>query len=757
MKRSIRGWIPWVVALAGVLGSFLFAMPPAFGGTLNGPLIHVVNYDRAAYQPGSSVLVYVTLKNTTARPFTGSITLDMSRLGIPIGGTYSQSVRGLSSGDSTTLTFTIQPPRTNYRGYLLSIRALDGSGALLDSAGGAIDVSSDWSKFPRYGYVTEFTAGTDILAIVQALNTYHINGLQFYDVNFQHHRPYSPNSSWPNLSNTIIDRRVVLGLINAAHRYGMKAMDYNLWNGAYADYQTDGSGAQLSWGQFSSKCAPKCAMANQTGYGGWSKSWATPGLMEMNPNNSGWQNLLFNGPQGEVQLLDHLPYDGWHIDTLGDTAIEYDFEGNPSWLGNYFATFTNSAKAAIGNHSVLFNNVGRWSQASMASTANVDFLYSELWQETENYAELNVATKEARTYSSKPIVFPAYMNTAYAGNHRDCADCYFDEASVRLVDDSMLAAGGIHLEMGDKDKMLSSIYWPGKMLRMSSSLEEADLDIANFGVAYENLLRYGVTDIPNSVEIVGAPTNRNGSSGSVWILPKEKAGFQILHLINLAGNTSTLWRDDDATYKAPPRFHNLKVKFNYNGVIIPGTSRLMVASPDLDHGKSEQLPYTTGSDASGNYVQFTLPELYYWDMIYLETSQLASEDYSINPFAQIAAATYDNSSMGGVGVLDSFDSAPGAIVGNACCRRWVEYDDVAFGEGASKLEVRIATAIGGAIEFRLDSPTGPLIASDTIANTNGWQSWRTASLTVNGARGKHNLYMVFPDSAVNVNFFQFSR
>ncbi len=757
MKRSGLSFFMRLTLVVGVASSLLASAGIAFAGALNGPLIQFVNYDRAAYSPGAKVSVYVTLKNNTGSPFTGSIDLTMSSRGDVIGSPQSQTVSSLAAGASTTLTFVVQPPSIDYRGYLLSLCAVDQNHTQIDSAGGAVDVSSDWSKFPRYGYVTEFTAGTNALAIVQALNTYHINGLQFYDVNYQHHRPYSPNSQWPNLSNTMIDRSVVLNLINTAHQYGMKAMNYNLWNGAYADYQTDGSGAQLAWGQFTSACAASCTPANQAETTGWPQSWATPALLEMNPADPGWQNLLFNGTQGEAQLFNNLPYDGWHIDTLGDPAIQYDINGNSFWTGNDLASFANNAKTAIGNRSVLLNNLSRWNQASVASSANVDFLYTELWSESQNYLDLNAAAKQARSSVSKPIVFPAYMNTTYASNNYGCTSCTFDEASIRLVDDAMLAASGIHLEMGDIDKMISNIYWPGPMLQMSPSLQEADLDIANFAVAYENLLRYGVTDAPNAVSLTGAPSSTNASAGAVWMLPKAKAGFQILNLINLAGNTSTIWRDENATYVAPPQYTSLPVKFYYTGTIDPHTSRLMVATPDYNHGQSMRLNYTAGSDSLGTYVQFFLPHLFYWDLIYLETSQLSGQDYNINPFTQVEAETYNNSSMGGIGVLDSTDYNLGELVGNACCNRWVEYENVDFAGGSGSVQVRVATAVGGNMEFHLDSPTGPLIASGIVPNTGGWQTWTTTSFPVSGASGVHNLYMVFPGApAVNVNFFRFS-
>jgi hypothetical protein len=43
----------------------------------------------------------------------------------------------------------------------------------------------------------------------------------------------------------------VVNLISAAHSYGMLAFNYNLYGGAFDNYWSDGSGAQLSMGIFS--------------------------------------------------------------------------------------------------------------------------------------------------------------------------------------------------------------------------------------------------------------------------------------------------------------------------------------------------------------------------------------------------------------------------------------------------------------------------------------------------------------------------
>lgn len=87
------------------------------------------------------------------------------------------------------------------------------------------------------------------------------------------------------------------------------------------------------------------------------------------------------------------------------------------------------------------------------------------------------------------------------------------------------------------------------------------------------------------------------------------------------------------------------------------------------------------------------------------------------------------------------------------------YKNVDFGTGVTSVSVREASAgAGGAVEFHLDSATGPLIATVVLPVTGGWQTWRTVTGTVSGATGIHDLYIVFTGSSsgiANLNWFQF--
>jgi hypothetical protein len=68
--------------------------------------------------------------------------------------------------------------------------------------------------------------------------------------------------------------------------------------------------------------------------------------------------------------------------------------------------------------------------------------------------------------------------------------------------------------------------------------------------------------------------------------------------------------------------------------------------------------------------------------------------------------------------------------------------------------------VSGTVQIHLDSLTGPTIGSVSIANTGGWQSWRSVPVTMSTVTGTHTVYLTFSSGQgadfVNVNWFTFS-
>lgn len=159
------------------------------------------------------------------------------------------------------------------------------------------------------------------------------------------------------------------------------------------------------------------------------------------------------------------------------------------------------------------------------------------------------------------------------------------------------------------------------------------------------------------------------------------------------------------------------------------------------------------------------------------TRSVAVEKFSYNADGTIPTITMTTTGAPQVGTLDPFvrqeaetiawgsgietepSSEGGMNIG------WIENGDyvkvkgVAFGTGATSFSARVASASsGGRIEVRLDSTSGPVVGTCTVAGTGGWQSWTTTTCPVSGATGTHDLYLRFTGGSgnlFNVNWWQF--
>jgi hypothetical protein len=124
------------------------------------------------------------------------------------------------------------------------------------------------------------------------------------------------------------------------------------------------------------------------------------------------------------------------------------------------------------------------------------------------------------------------------------------------------------------------------------------------------------------------------------------------------------------------------------------------------------------------------------------------------------------SQQGGVGVETTTDSGGGQNLMQVGNGDWALYRGVNFGSSAARQFIgRVASGaaggVSGLVEVRLDSRSNPPIGSFAIANTGGWQSWRTVPANITGVTGVHDVYLTFtsgqPADFVNVNWFSFSQ
>ena len=197
------------------------------------------------------------------------------------------------------------PPSADYRGYLIEVWARRADGTIVENDSVAVDVSSNWTKFPRYGYVSEYGSGIDASNAMWRMKNYHINAVQYYDWQWQHHRPYNTNTGWKEMANRDVLRSTVTSLIGNGHNFNMLAMNYNLLSGGFDNYWSDGSGVQLGWGLFKNDHATTPADQDDHPL---PSGWATQKLYQFNPANPDWQNYLFNE---EKKVFANFAFDGF--------------------------------------------------------------------------------------------------------------------------------------------------------------------------------------------------------------------------------------------------------------------------------------------------------------------------------------------------------------------------------------------------------------------------------------------------------------
>ncbi|GAA3210238.1 glycoside hydrolase family 16 protein [Streptomyces thermocoprophilus] len=133
-------------------------------------------------------------------------------------------------------------------------------------------------------------------------------------------------------------------------------------------------------------------------------------------------------------------------------------------------------------------------------------------------------------------------------------------------------------------------------------------------------------------------------------------------------------------------------------------------------------------------------------------------------YSPIQAESYDSQS--GTITEATSDSGGGQNIGAIANGDWALYKGVDFGSTpARQFYARVASGAGagvsGLVEVRLDSRSNAPIGSFALANTGGWQSWRTVPANISSVTGTHDVYLTFtsgqPADFVNVNWFDFGH
>lgn len=375
-----------------------------------GNIINRVYMDKSRYNPGDSALISIDVSNTMGSDWSGNLNIDIMHNESIVYST-SKAVT-LTNGASNTITLNWNVPKDDYTGYM--IKAYTGSSDLKTTA---IDVSSSWTRFPRYGYIPDFDSSISTTDVNNQINSltqdYYINSYQFYDWAWRHEVPIkktdgvNPDSSWLDAFNRNTSWSTIQNYINAVHSKNSVAMAYMMSYAARENYSN--YGVNPAWGAYQYDGNNNLKQMNYP-LVGQNSIWL------FQPSNTNWQNYISNAYKDCINTAN---FDGIQMDQLGERDNVYDSSGNKYDLQNSFSSLINTAKSQLKANNpnksyVDFNLVNGcvngWAVNDVTNNSNADINFSEIWEKAANYNDIRNYIENLRS-NKKGTVLAAYMNS----------------------------------------------------------------------------------------------------------------------------------------------------------------------------------------------------------------------------------------------------------------------------------------------------------------------------------------------------------
>lgn len=508
--------------------------------------------------------------------------------------------------NATSTSWNWTAPSTDFTGYLVDVYRTDQDGTEVILGTIAVDVSSDWTRFPRYGFVATFDDSKHATGVIEEemayLNRCHINGVQFQDWHNKHHWPWGGKdgmeyTQYKDIANRDVYTDVVKKYISVQHAYGMKSIFYNLCFGALSDAAEDG--VKEEWYVFTEQDDHTKKDAHNLP-SGWKSN-----IYLLDPGNAEWQQYI--GDRNE-EVYSHLDFDGYQVDQLGGRGDLYDYYNGKVNLLKGYRSFLEAMKTRHPDKRLVMNSVSSYGAAQIAGSDNVDFCYNEVWNDEQKFEDLHTIIKANDLYSwhKRRTVFAAYMNYGNSGS-----EGMFNNPGVLLTDAVMFALGGSHLELGDH--MLGSEYFPNNNLKMNDALKTAMIRYYDFMTAYQNLLRDTDTSAEFTASVSSASSSINAwppQLGNVTTYARKVGDKEVISLLNFVNADQLYWRDLNGTMPEPDEISSLPLKVQLSGKV----KRIWAATPDCHAGAAQELTFEQKDGA----VIFTVPSLLYWTMIVIE-------------------------------------------------------------------------------------------------------------------------------------------
>jgi dextranase len=468
-----------------------------------------------------------------------------------------------------------------------------GYGVRLWQAASAFDVLGSPFERPRYGFVVRLTDDVNVAAVTRNFRRNHLNLAQLYDWGYRHSQLMPPTDQYVDPLGQVRDIAVVNRMSLELRAAGALALGYSAVYAIGHD-ETD------AW-RDSLLLRPDGA-AYRLG---------ADFLVLVDPGEPAW---LAHYLEQLAVVVAKTELAGFHLDQYGWPKFAHRADGTRVDLAEAYPRMLAAVRERLPDVPFMFNNVNDFPTYATA-TAPQD-AHSTL-------QDLGALATTARALRPEhPPILSAYLS------------CYADDEGRANVAASLVMAtawshGASHLLLGEDGNVLTAPYYPDNhRLEASSAVFFArwyDFQV-RYGDLFYDQAQVDVTEfftggINNDLVFSGATFSTKAHAGSVWTRVVRTSHGLVVHLVNLVGQTDTLW---DAGKNDVQRQSGICV------TVAPVAPDARIWFADVDAPDMRELqPSASGEtiqldalSASQSSVRFDLPDVGAWAILLIPAGQL---------------------------------------------------------------------------------------------------------------------------------------
>jgi dextranase len=452
----------------------------------------------------------------------------------------------------------------------------------------AVEVTDDHRARLRYGFVASYAPDKDVHATARLARRLHLNGIQFYDWAYRHANLMGGGEVYEDALKQPISLATVRNLVEAYREVGTDSIGYAAvyavgpeeWDGWKDHALLRPNGEPFALGDF---------------------------LFIVDPATPVW---LEHFRKDLARSRDDVGFDGFHLDQYGYPKFASTPDGTAVDVAESFARLIDEVRAELPEARLVFNNVNdfpTWRTADLPQ----DAVYIEPWAPNDTLQSLADLARRGRASSAgQPVVLAAYQHIY------DSVSAPEGDRSTALTMATLFSHGATQLLAGEEGRLLVDPYYVRNhpaapetlalLTRWYDFLVEHDALLMAPEINEVTSSYVGGYNADLDVNFSAAEVTSTAVGEAVWRRVTSTSHGLVVHLINLCGQSETLWDASRAPALSPGqgelRFRRVHGRVPQVRAADPdGSARLMDVPVRLD-----------GDDAVAE-----LPPLNVWQVIHV--------------------------------------------------------------------------------------------------------------------------------------------